>query len=74
MMKKVIALLLGMLAATIVAMKKISFVVFLVVAIFVIASAQQTRPANDPAPPRLTFAFELRARVGNPVEVGQVTQ
>ena len=24
-------------------------------------------------PPRLTFAFELRARVGNPIEVGQVT-
>ena len=54
-------------------MKKITFVVFVVVAMFVIASAQQTRPAADPAPPRLTFAFELRARVGNPVEVGQVT-
>ena len=57
---------------TIVAMKKIAFVVFVVVAMFVIAFAQQTRPAADPAPPRLTFAFELRARVGNPVEVGQV--
>ena len=36
-------------------------------------SAQQSRPAAEPAPPRLTFAFELRARVGNPLEVGQVT-
>src|SRR5678810_1162268 len=58
--------------ATIVAMKKLAFVVFVVVAMFVIAYAQQTRPAADPASPRLTFAFELRARVGNPVEVGQV--
>ena len=31
-------------------------------------SAQET-----PTPPRLTFAFELRAKVGAPVEVGQVT-
>src|SRR5262245_225283 len=30
--------------------------------------------AQDSAtPPRLTFAFELRAKVGAPVEVGQVT-
>jgi hypothetical protein len=36
-------------------------------------SAQESRRAAEPAPPRLTFAFELRARVGNPVEVGQVT-
>lgn len=28
--------------------------------------------AADPAPPRLTFAFELRAQVGHAVEVGQV--
>src|SRR5258706_5830469 len=28
---------------------------------------------DSPAPPRLTFAFELRAKVGAPVEVGQVT-
>ncbi len=28
---------------------------------------------TEPAPPRLTFAFELRARVGSPTEVGQVT-
>jgi hypothetical protein len=35
-------------------------------------SAQQSRPAAEPAPPRLTFAFELRAKVGNPVEVGQI--
>ena len=32
------------------------------------ASAQ-----DSPTPPRLTFAFELRAKVGPPVEVGQVT-
>jgi len=32
------------------------------------ASAQE-----QPAPPRLTFAFELRAKVGAPAEVGQVT-
>ena len=32
------------------------------------ASAQ-----DSPTPPRLTFAFELRAKVGVPVEVGQVT-
>lgn len=37
------------------------------------AGAQEPRPPADPAPPRLTFAFELRARVGSPVEVGQVT-
>ena len=36
-------------------------------------SGQQSSPAAPPAPPRLTFAFELRARVGNPIEVGQVT-
>src|SRR5262245_14307110 len=36
-------------------------------------SAQESRTAAESAPPRLTFAFELRARVGNPVEVGQVT-
>ena len=28
---------------------------------------------DSPTPPRLTFAFELRAKVGPPVEVGQVT-
>jgi hypothetical protein len=35
--------------------------------------AQESRSAGEVAPPRLTFAFELRVRVGNPVEVGQVT-
>jgi hypothetical protein len=35
-------------------------------------SAQQSRSTGDPVPPRLTFVFELRVRVGNPVEVGQV--
>src|SRR5262245_60967575 len=35
--------------------------------------AQESRSTAEPAPPRLTFAFELRVRVGNPVEVGQVT-
>ena len=37
------------------------------------AAAQTPKPPADPAPPRLTFAFELRARVGSPIEVGQVT-
>jgi hypothetical protein len=27
---------------------------------------------QNPATPRLTFAFELRAKVGNPIEVGEV--
>jgi hypothetical protein len=30
--------------------------------------------AQSPAPPRLTLAFELRATVGPPLEVGQVAQ
>ena len=38
----------------------------------VVMSGQQSSPAAAPVPPRLTFAFELRARVGNPIEVGQV--
>lgn len=33
---------------------------------------QQTRPEAEPPAPTLSFAFELRVRVGNPVEVGQV--
>src|SRR6185369_2467611 len=53
-----------------------AFVVGLSIAMFVINSAgllaRQSTSAGAPAPPRLTFAFELRARVGNPVEVGQV--
>src|SRR5215475_13696021 len=36
-------------------------------------SAQESRSVDNPTPPGLTFAFELRARVGNPIEVGQVT-
>ena len=36
-------------------------------------SAQQSRATAEPMPPRLTFAFELRAKVGAPLEVGQVT-
>jgi len=36
------------------------------------ASAQATSSSTEPTPPRLVFAFELRARVGGPVEVGQV--
>lgn len=35
------------------------------------ASAQES--SAEPTPPRLTFAFELRARVAAPIEVGQVT-
>jgi hypothetical protein len=54
-------------------MKKISFLVALcVVAVAVVTGQQPSSPAT-PTPPRLTFAFELRARVGNPIEVGQVT-
>ena len=34
-------------------------------------SAQES--SAGPTPPRLTFAFELRARVAAPIEVGQVT-
>ena len=34
-------------------------------------SAQES--SAEPTPPRLTFAFELRARVAAPIEVGQVT-
>src|SRR5204862_4346615 len=49
------------------------FFVGLCVVISGALSAQQSRPAAEPAVSRLTFAFELRARVGNPVEVGQVT-
>ena len=37
------------------------------------ASSPESRSGAAPAPPRLTFAFELRARIGNPVEIGQVT-
>ena len=36
------------------------------------ATAQEA-PGAQPMPPRLAFVFELRARVGAPVEVGQVT-
>jgi hypothetical protein len=36
-------------------------------------AAQASRSTAEPNPPRMTFAFELRVRVGNPVEVGQVT-
>jgi hypothetical protein len=32
----------------------------------------QSRAATPPAAPPLTFAFELRAKVGDPVEIGQV--
>jgi len=31
-----------------------------------------TSAQEQPAPPRLTFAFELRAKVGAPMELGQV--
>jgi hypothetical protein len=54
-------------------MKKTTLIAFLLVGMSIIAFAQQTRPLAEPVPPRLIFAFELRARVGNPVEVGQVT-
>jgi uncharacterized protein DUF3237 len=55
-------------------MKKTTIVVALCfLAAAVAMSGQQSGPAAAPVPPRLTFAFELRARVGNPIEVGQVT-
>jgi hypothetical protein len=36
------------------------------------SAAAQEAPGAQPTPPRLAFVFELRARVGAPVEVGQV--
>ena len=55
-------------------MKKTGFLVALcLLAAAVVMSGQRSSPAAAPVPPRLTFAFELRARVGNPIEVGQVT-
>jgi hypothetical protein len=54
-------------------MNKTGFLVALCFLAAVVAmSGQQSSPAVVP-PPRLTFVFELRARVGNPIEVGQVT-
>src|SRR5437762_13147230 len=53
-------------------MKKTSFLVALCVLAAAVVMSGQSSPAAAPAPPRLTFAFELRARVGNPIEVGQV--
>lgn len=35
-------------------------------------AAEAARPAAAPAPPTLSFAFELRAKVGDPVVIGQV--
>jgi hypothetical protein len=32
----------------------------------------QTPAATPPVPPRLTFAFEVRAQVGDPIEVGEL--
>jgi hypothetical protein len=43
-----------------------------VIGISLTASAQSTSALTEPAPPRLVFAFELRARVAAPIEVGQV--
>jgi len=37
------------------------------------STTAQDAAGATPASPRLVFAFELRARVGTPVEVGQVT-
>jgi Protein of unknown function (DUF3237) len=34
--------------------------------------AQSARATNAPPAPSLTFAFELRAKVGEPVEIGQI--
>jgi len=43
-----------------------------VIGISLTASAQSASALTEPAPPRLVFAFELRARVAAPIEVGQV--
>ena len=45
-----------------------------IVALSLAAPPRQSAPTAEPSAPRLTFAFELRARVGNPIEVGQVRQ
>ena len=37
-----------------------------------LATAQQAPAGAAPAPPGLAFAFELRVRVGPPVEIGEV--
>jgi hypothetical protein len=42
-----------------------------IIGISLTASAQSTA-STEPVPPRLVFAFELRARVAAPIEVGQV--
>ena len=34
--------------------------------------AQSSGATSTPPPPSLTFAFELRAKVGDPVEIGQI--
>jgi uncharacterized protein DUF3237 len=34
--------------------------------------AQSSRPTTTPPAPKLTFAFELQAKVGDPVEVGPI--
>lgn len=43
------------------------------IALWTAASVVAQGGAAEPAPPRLTFAFELRAQVGPPTEIGQVT-
>jgi hypothetical protein len=49
------------------------FVALCFTAAVVVMSGQQSSPSAAPVPPHLTFVFELRARVGNPIEVGQTT-
>ena len=42
------------------------------VALLTTAALHGQAPAAAPAPPRLVFAFELRAQVGPPMELGEV--
>jgi len=44
----------------------------LAIAIVIGLSAAGLAPAQSPAPPRLTFAFEARVSVGPPTEIGEV--
>jgi hypothetical protein len=45
-----------------------------ILALFAIVGVGTVTFAQQPAPPRLTFAFEVRATLGPPLEVGEVAQ
>lgn len=44
------------------------------VALLAVTTLHGQSPAAAPTPPRLVFAFELRAQVGPPMELGQVAR